>query len=168
MPGSERNIVVEIPAAGPAPARRGRLGEAVAGIGDAAPAAALAVEHGEFAAEALEHDLRRIALLPRLVGPFAGLQRALDIDLAALLQELLRHLRQPLVEDHDAVPFGLLAALAAVLVAPALRGGEGEIDDLQAVLGAADFGIAAEIADENDLVHGSSHVCLPRLSGIQP
>src|SRR5262249_18616721 len=121
---------------------------------------ALAVEHGQLAAEALEDDLGRIALRPGLVGPFAGLQRTFDIDLAALAQILFRDLRQPLVEDHHTVPFGLLAALAAVLVAPVLRGGDREIDDLQAVLGAADFRIAAEIADENDLVHGSSHECL--------
>src|ERR1700749_2348770 len=92
--GSERNIVVEIPAARAATARRPRIREAVPGIADTTAATpALAVEHGELAAETLEDDLGRIALRPGLVGPFAGLQRALDIDLAALAQILLRDLR---------------------------------------------------------------------------
>ena len=40
------------------------------------------------------------------------------------------------------------------------RRGRGQ-DDLQPVLGAADLGIAAEIADQNDLVYRASHADLP-------
>src|SRR5688572_13342852 len=46
----------------------------------AAPPAA-AVEDRQFAAEALQHHLGRVFLLARLVGPFARLQLALDVDL---------------------------------------------------------------------------------------
>src|SRR5262249_42601286 len=119
-----------------------------------------AVKHGQLAAETLQHHLRGIALLPRLVGPFARLQRALDVDLAAFLQIFLRHLRQALVEDHDAVPLGALAPLTAVLVAPGLGGGKREIYHLGPLLRAADLRVATEIADENNLVDRTSHVTL--------
>ena len=74
--------------------------------------------------EALQHDLGRVVLDAVLVVPFARLQRALDVDLRALLQVLLGDLAEPLVEDHDAVPLGLFLALAGGLVAPAFRGGD--------------------------------------------
>src|SRR5689334_6825579 len=88
---SERNFVVEIAVGGAAAPAAARTGAAVARRIPAAAthvaivvvaaafhraaAAARAVEHRQFAAEALQHDLGRIALLAVLVGPFAGLQR---------------------------------------------------------------------------------------------
>src|SRR6266849_2013034 len=87
----ERNLVVEIGVGGAAARRRGgggsRAAEA-AGIAfvvaalrrpGCAAAVAGAVEHRQIAAEAGQHHLGRGALLALLVGPFAGLQLALDI-----------------------------------------------------------------------------------------
>ena len=68
--GSER-VVVQVgrPSLRCGWERAGRLDAAVV----APPAAvAAAVEHREHAAEALEHCLRRVALLPRLVGSTCG------------------------------------------------------------------------------------------------
>src|SRR5690348_9597090 len=108
---SERNVVVEI--AGLAARRRtttaattagGRRREVIVTTTTAAhrraAAIAAAIEHGERTAEARDHDLGRIALLAALVGPFAGRQLALDIDLRTLADVLLRDLRELLVEDH--------------------------------------------------------------------
>src|SRR6185503_7668822 len=107
----------------------------------AARAAAAAVEHLQLAAIALQHHLGRIALLPRLVLPLPRLQLPLDIDLGALLQLLLRHLREVLVEDDDGMPLRLLLALAGVLVAPALRRSDPKIDDRIAGREPLDIGI---------------------------
>jgi hypothetical protein len=121
------------------------------------PAPGRAVEHGQHRIEALENDLGRIAVGARLVLPLAGLQRALDIDLAALAQIFLRDVRQAFVEDLDRVPLGLFLALAAGAILPALRRGDAQLDHLAAVLEAARFGIPAEIADENHLVNTARH-----------
>src|SRR6185437_10361885 len=132
-----------------------------------AAAAAAPVEHGELAAIALQHDFRRIALLAGIVGPFARLERALEIDLGTLLQVFLDDLHELVVEDHDAVPLGALLALAARLVAPALGGGDGKIGDPRPVLGRADLGIPAEVADEDHLVDASGHAaCLPSVGFV--
>src|SRR5882762_582950 len=167
----ERNFVVEVVVAA-APAAAGRGGGArgaaeAAGValvvaafaGTAALAAAArgAVEHRQFAAEFLQHDLGRVFFDAGVVGPFARLQGALDIDLGALAQVFLGDRDEVLVEDHDAVPLGALLALAGIAVAPALRGRQVQIGDAGAVIGRADLGVAAEIADENHLVDAASH-----------
>src|SRR5947209_13567609 len=94
----ERDLVVEIAAlAAPAghrglPFARGRTGRAeVAALGvvAATSAAARAIEHGERRVEALQHHLGRVLLHALLVGPFARLQRAFEVNLGALLQVLL-------------------------------------------------------------------------------
>jgi pyruvate dehydrogenase (quinone) len=93
-------------------------------VGDArASLAALNEQHGQFTAELLQHDLGRILLDARIIGPLAGLDRALDIDRRTLAQILLGDLHQVVVEDHHAVPFGLFLALARGAVAPGFRGG---------------------------------------------
>ena len=61
----------------------------IVGAEVAATAAAAAVEHGQGRVETLQHDFGRVLLDAVLVGPFAGLQRALDVNLGALLQILL-------------------------------------------------------------------------------
>ena len=122
------------------------------------------VEHLQLAAEFLQHDLRRVAVVAGLVLPFAGLQLALDIDLRALLQVLLGDLGEVVVEDHDAMPLGLFLALAGILVAPAFRGGDPQIDDRIAGVQPPDFGISPEIADQNDLVDATRHHTSPRSS----
>ena len=43
--------------------------------------AAGAIEHRQLAAEALQHHFGGVALLTAVVGPFAGLQGALDVNL---------------------------------------------------------------------------------------
>src|SRR6185312_13389300 len=178
LSGSERNLVVEILHRRPALAAAGACGAATAGSGQflrrrligiaaAIASAAAPVEHGELAAIALQHDLRRVALLARIVGPFARLEGALEIDLGTLLQVLFDDLHELVVEDNDAVPLGALLALAARLVAPALGGGDGKIGDPRPVLGRADLGIPAEVADEDHLVDASGHAaCLPSVGFV--
>src|SRR5690606_8912564 len=61
----------------------------IAALATAAPAFAAAAEQRQLAAELAQHDLGGIAVLARLVLPFAGFQRTLDIDRAALAQVLL-------------------------------------------------------------------------------
>src|SRR6185312_3236729 len=165
---SERDVVLhDLAHAAAAAAGTGRLGQGRAAIlrGAAAivatallvvaagtAAAGPAVEHRQHRIEALEHDLGGIAVLARLVLPFARLQLAFQIDLGPLPEILLGNLAQPLAEDDDAVPLRLLPPLAGVAIAPVLRGGDAQIGDRLAVLGAADLRIGAEIADQNDLV----------------
>jgi hypothetical protein len=111
------------------------------------------------------------------IGPFACLQSAFQVNLRALLEVLLDDLAEALVEDHDAVPLGFFLALAGGLVAPAFRGGHPQIRDRAAVLGAANFRIRTEIADEDYLVDATCHdalrvaICSPlpdRVPGTRP
>src|SRR5262249_23480022 len=128
------------------------------GAATTAPAAfALGIEHGELAAEVLQHDFGRILLLAVLVGVFAGLESALNVNLGALAEVFLGDLGQILVEDDHAVPLGLLLALAGGLIAPGFRGRDREVHDGVAALHAADFGVLAQIAHQNDLVDTSRH-----------
>src|SRR5690606_6274381 len=100
-----------------------------------------------------------------LVLPLARLQLALDIDLAALAQILLGDPRQPLRKDHHPVPLGALLALAGVLVAPALRGGDPQVRDLATAGQGPHLGIGAEIAHQDHFVHAAGHgSLLPYLS----
>src|SRR3954463_11538402 len=165
-PTSERNIVVHVAVAATAgghrPARRtaDRTGGAEIAarlLAEAAASAATAIEHGEGRVEALKHDLGRVLLNAALVGPFAGLERALEVNFGALLQILLGNLAEPFVEDHDAMPLGLFLALAGRLVAPGFRSGNAQIRNRPPVLGTADLWILAEISNQNDLVDASRH-----------
>src|SRR5271166_936674 len=132
------------------------VGETVAGV-----AAAAGVEQRQFAAEALQHDFRRVFVGAALVLPLAGLQLALDVDFRALLAVLLRHLAEILVENHDVVPLGAFLALARGFVAPGFGCGEGETHHLVAGIQSADFWILAEIADEDHLVDAARHALAP-------
>ncbi len=130
---------------------------------DAATAAlAATVKHGQRRVEALQHDFRRVAVVAGLVLPFAGLQRAFDIELGALLDILLDDLAQALVEDDDGVPLGLLAALTAVAVAPGFRCRDAQVGDRPAVLRAPDFRVCPDISDQDHLVDATSHSCFSR------
>jgi hypothetical protein len=118
--------------------------------------------HALAAAEHLhlvDADVGGVLLDAVLVGVFAGADRALDVDLRALAQVLRGNLGQPAVE-HQAVPFGRLAHLAALLVLPLVGGGDGHVADLVAAREGAGFRVAAEIADEDDFVDGC-HVRCP-------
>src|SRR3546814_21184908 len=86
--------------------------------------------------------------------PTLSLPDALPISLA---QILLGHLAELLLEDDDAVPFGALAPLSRVAVAPGFRGGERQVGDLGAVLGAADLWTAPQVAHQDDFVHTARH-----------
>ena len=72
------------------------------------------------------------------------------------------NLAQILVEDHDPVPLGLFLALAGRLVAPAFRRRHAQICHRPPILGAADFGIGAQIADQDHFIDAACHD-LPRL-----
>src|SRR6185437_1168453 len=170
---SERNVVVHVTVARArsgrdAARRRARrtAGAEIAArlVGEAATAttAATAIKHRQRRVEALQHDFGGVFLDTGLVGPFARLQRTLDINLGALFQILLGDFAEPLIEDHDPMPFGLFLALAGRLVAPALRGRDAQIGDRPAVLGTPDLRVLAEIADQNHLVHTSRHRHSPR------
>src|SRR5450631_2191580 len=66
------------------------------------------------------------------------------------------------------MPLGLFLALAGRLVAPGVGGGDAEIGDRPPVLGAPNFGILAEISNQNDLVYASRHrrSPLPEITGL--
>src|SRR5262252_7986238 len=166
---SERNFVVHVLA--PSGARHGGLArrapaaersEVGSGIvRTEIPAAARAIKHGKLGAEALQHHLGRVAILALLILPFARLQLALDVDLRTLLQILLGHLGEILVEDHYAVPLGPFPPLAGRLVPPGFGSRQPQVDDRPTVLGPADFGIGAKIADQDYLINATSHVRSP-------
>ena len=156
----ERNVVVEVGA----PARGRRRPSGILAARSAVSAAtrvAAAVEHCQFTPEALQDDLRGVAVLTLLVGPFAGLELALHIDLRSLAKKPLNDIDEAVVEDHDPVPFGAFATLTRRLVAPRLGGGEGEIGDARPVLKRTDLRITSQIADEDDLVHATRHDASP-------
>src|SRR5690606_23823617 len=130
---------------------------AVAAAITSALAVAAAAQHGQLAVEALDDDLGRVLLDALLIGPFAGLQRAFDVYGRALLQIVFGHLDDVVVEDDHRVPLGLLLALARRLVAPGLRGGDTQVGDAVAVVQRADFRVATQVADQNDLVDAARH-----------
>src|SRR5580698_520105 len=179
---SERNLVVHIAAAhrsghgSSARRRRDLAGRArraeiaAAGFVHVAAAASTraagAIEQGQFAAKVLQHDFGGIAVLSGLVLPFARLQRALDVNLRALLEILLGDPAQILIEDDDAVPLGLFLALARGLVLPGLRCGQPQVRHRPAVLGATNFRIGAQIADQDHLVDASRHDASPFVPDI--
>src|ERR1019366_8448647 len=164
---SERNIVVHVAVAGAGRHRTARRGagrtagpEIAAGIigpDIAATAAAAAIEHGQRRIEPLQHHFSRVFFDAGLVGPFARLQLAFDVNLGALLQILLGDLAEPFVEDDDPMPLGLFLALAGRLVAPAIGGRHAQIGNRPPILGPPNFRILAEISDQNHLVYASRH-----------
>src|ERR1700730_17896167 len=163
----ERDIVVHVAVARTGRDRAARRARGPAGAeiaaalvgakAAAATAARAAIEHGEVRIEPLQHHLGRVFLGAALVGPFARLQLAFDINLGALLQILLGDLAEPFVEDDDAVPLGLFLALAGRLVAPAFGGRDAQIGDRPPVLGPPDLRVLAEVSDQNHLVHAACH-----------
>src|SRR6202011_1171691 len=105
---SERNIVVHVAvaragrdrAARCGAGRTGRAKIATAIVRTKTAAAAAAVQHGQVRIKPLQHHLGRVFLDAGLIGPFARLQLALDVNLGALLEILLGDLAEPLVENH--------------------------------------------------------------------
>src|SRR5262245_3455020 len=136
---------------------RARGAEVVVGGAEVAASLPCPVEHGEVRVEVLQHHLGGVLVLAGLVLPLARLQLALEIDLRALLQILLRDPAKTFVEDHDAVPFGLFLAFAGGLVAPGFRRGHAQIRDRPTILRAPDLRVLPEIADEDHLVDRTCH-----------
>lgn len=86
-----------------------------------------------------------------LVGPLARAQASFDIHLRALAQVLAGDFGQAAVED-DAVPLGGFAHFAALLVFPAIGGGHCDVRDLVAAREGTHFGVAPQIADDDDFI----------------
>ncbi len=61
------------------------------------------------------------------------------------------------------MPLGLFLALAGRLVAPGFRGRHAQIGNRSPILRPPDFGILAEISDQNHLVYTSRHRRSPLL-----
>ena len=92
------------------------------------------------------------------VVPGAGLQTALDVNLAALLQIFAGNLSQSLPQ-HDVVPLGAVLPLA-VFVFEAFVGGQRELRHGCAAGCEFHFGIFSQIADQNDPVQAfACHEC---------
>src|SRR5450755_3014022 len=105
-------------------------------------------------------DLGLVALGPRvLVVPRAGLEAALDVDHAALLEVLAAELGELAVAGvphHDVVVVGVLAALAAGILAVAI-GGDGQVAHGGSAGCEAQLRVAGEAADEHHAVERAGH-----------
>jgi len=78
------------------------------------------IEQLKGASEGGKYHLGSVTIGTRLVGPFAGLQFSLDIDLAAFSKVLLGYFCKGRVEDDHPMPLGLLYALTGALISPRL------------------------------------------------
>src|SRR3546814_11987648 len=95
--------------------------------------------------------------LPDVLSMFFVFARVLgtfDVDLCTLLGIVAHDVDETFAEHRDAVPFRVLAGFTGRTVFPALRSGDAKACDLAiAFAQRANFGICAEIADEDNLVH---------------
>src|SRR5581483_5129408 len=99
----------------------------------------------------IDDDLGAVLLLTGfLVVPGIGAQPAFDIDLAAFLQVLAGDLSGAL-PGGDVVPLSAVLPVAVLVFEP-LIGGQGELGHGRALGGVLDFGIFAEVTDEDDLI----------------
>ena len=132
--------------------------------------AATAAEVGFAATAAVKHldvvgdDFGGVALLAALVGPFAGLQAAFDVEFAAFACVLADDFGGAAVGD-DAVPFGFFAFFAGVFVVPGLTGGDGDVGHRFAVGHVAHVRVVAQVADEYDFVDACHFGCFLVCSG---
>jgi len=131
----------------------GGAGFGVAATAGGAFAAGLAAEQGEF----VDEDLGLVFLFAAgLVVPGAGLDLAFDEELGALLDVVANDLGGALEADQ-VVPLGLVGPVAlGVLLA--VRGGEREAGDGHAAGGGTDFGVFADVAEEENFVDAFCHV----------
>src|SRR5690606_34906717 len=106
-------------------------------------------------ADVVGDDLGGVALVAVLVFPGARLDAPLDVGLAPLAQVLATQLAE-LSPGDDAVPLGALLLLPA-LVGPALARRQTELAHRVAARDVAQLGIGAEVSDQDDLVHTTSH-----------
>ena len=127
----------------------GRIGRSqVVGVAIAGRCAALAAATASAAEQhdAIGPDLGGAGRTPFLVRPLTRLDAPLDVDLLALRQVLVQRLGG-LPPDDDAVPLGFFALLA-IAIGVTLGGGQTDRGDRRAAGRAAQFGSAAEVADQ--------------------
>jgi hypothetical protein len=79
--------------------------------------------------ETVNSDLGRVPLVAGLVSPGAGAKLALNVNLRALADEFLRHIRR-IPPSDDVVPFRVLAKFS-IAVTISLCRGEGELGHLR-------------------------------------
>src|SRR5471032_2676595 len=116
---------------------------------------AAAFTHALTAAQHLHllgDDVGRVLFDAVLVGVFAGLQTAFDVDRRAFFQVLADDFSQA-AEEGDAVPLGQLFLLAGVAVLRFERGRHGDVGDRVTARHVANFRIATQIADDDDFVN---------------
>ena len=93
-----------------------------------------------------------VAVLPTLlVGPLAGANAALNVNLRAFAQILPCNFGQT-ASKHQSVPLGMLAHIASLLVFPLVCGGYSNIGDLVAIGKRTHLWIAPEIANKNHFI----------------
>ncbi len=104
------------------------------------------------------HDLGGVLLDAGLVGPFAGLDRALDVNRRALASGSSRptftRLSLKITTRCHSV-FSLRSPRGAV--APGLEVATRRLATRSPSLRAADFGVGSKVADQNDLVDAARH-----------
>src|SRR5262245_30727850 len=110
----------------------------------------------------LRDDLGNVAFVAGLIIVGSSANAALDKNLTPL-GEVLSAALALLAPDDDVVPLGaLLAAASGVL--PDFRSGDGKTRHGAAIIGEPNFGIFAEIADEDDFIDG--HIFLSEAVGF--
>src|ERR1039458_2223901 len=145
-----RALVEVVAAAG----RRACPARASAGV-SAATTFAAATQQDQVTA----HNFSHVFLLAAgFIVPGAGLQAALDVDFAALLQIFSGDFGEPLPE-HDVVPLGAVLPFAR-LVLEAFVGGDGELGHGRALRRVFDFGVLPQIADQLNSVETFSCHCV--------
>src|SRR5688572_6790422 len=95
----------------------------------------------------------RLDLLAFLVGPFARLDLAFDVDLLALGQVRLNRFGR-LSPDDDAMPLGVFTLLP-VAIGEVIGRGNAHRRDGGAARGESHLRISSEVANQNGLVHAS-------------
>src|SRR6185437_5284859 len=113
-----------------------------------------AAQHLHGAAN-VNHNFGGVFFYASLIGPFASLQRALDVHLGTFTQIFARHFSQ-LAEQHNAVPLGLFFLLASRLVTPAFGGCQGNVGHCTTIRHVTDFRVLAQIPDQNYFVYASA------------
>ena len=124
-------------------------------IGGASPGltAAATVEHLHLVGD----DFGRVAIVAVFVLPFARLQPAFDVDLAAFAQVFAGDFAEPREADDD-VPLGALLLLAGLFVLPRLGGRKAQVRHRRTALCVSSLRIAPQIADQDDFVDAARHV----------
>src|SRR5687767_9162509 len=97
-------------------------------------------------------DFERLARLALAVRPLLDVEAALDVDLAPLRQ-VARDVLGLLAPGRNAEPRGDVLLFARLVPATLVRRHR-ELTDRRALWGVAEFGVAPEVTDKDDLVVG--------------